>query len=339
MATNRRFNLHTQRLVTFVLCVAVFMLATACRQQSAEAQPTEFATLAPTPRSTALPAIATAVAPGEAGNPLQMVIRPDSDLKNAQNAASDFEKAVLDESGLVIQVQVVERYAEALAALCGSSGGSTAAAWLNGLSYTAAVAQHCGQPVMQVERGTGSDKHTGQAVAILVKKDANFSSAASLRNKTFCRIGYDDLDTWLLPSLLLQAARVTPLNLKAVNDYPDIPKLVEAVAAGDCDAAGVPADVLDQFADDLGKTATQVKILDTSIEFPYAVLMVPVEVPLGTRLTLTNTLTKLASNSATAVKMRALLGQNALTAANTDDFKELADFMASTGLDFAQLGN
>ncbi len=337
MVTQRR--LKSNRILTILLCVTVLLMAAACRRQEAETQQSTQPTFTPTPRSTPLPALPTSVAPGETGNPLQMVIHPDGDIKAAQAAASDFEKAILNESGLIIQVQVVERDAEALGALCGSSGGRTAAAWLNGLSYTAAQAQNCGQPLMQVERGTRNDLQSGQAVSIIIKKSASISSVSALKGKTFCRIGYDDLYTWLLPSVMLQANRVPPLSLKAVNDYPDIGKLVGAVAKGDCDAAGIPANGLEQFADDIGDAAKDVKILDTSIEFPYSVLMIPVEVSLGTRLTLTNTLMKLSENSATAVKMRALLGQNALVAANTDDFSELADFMASTGMDFAQLGN
>jgi hypothetical protein len=56
------------------------------------------------------------------------------------------------------------------------------------------------------------------------------------------------------------------------------------------------------------------------------------------RLTLTETLLALAQDSQQAVTLRALLGQTALEKAEPDDFDALADFMAATGLDFAQLG-
>jgi ABC-type phosphate/phosphonate transport system substrate-binding protein len=338
MVTKRPLKLTSARILTVTLCVTLLMLA-ACRRQEAETQQSTQPTFTPTPRSTPLPALPTAVAPGEAGNPLQMVIHPDGDIKAAQSAAPDVEKAIKDESGLVVQIQVVERSAEALAALCSSSGGSIASAWLNGLSYTAAIAQNCGQPLMQVQRGTKSDLTSGEAVSILIKKGASISSISALKGKTFCRVGYDDLYTWLLPSVLLQANKVPALSLKAVNDYPNIGDMVKAVAAGDCDAAGIPANGLEEYADDIGDAANDVKILDTSVDFPYFILMVPAEVSLGTRITLTNTLTKLSENSTTAVKMRALLGQNALVTANTDDFSDLAKFMDSTGLNFAQLGN
>jgi ABC-type phosphate/phosphonate transport system substrate-binding protein len=338
MVGNRSSKSYT-RILMLALWAAVFFLAAGCRRLGAEFQATLQPTLTVTPRSTPLPALPTAAPLGQADNPLQMIIRPDGGSSAAQGAAADFEDAVKNESGLIIQVKLVERYAEALAALCDSSGGTIAAAWLDGLSYTAALAQNCGQPLMQVKRGSGNSARNGEAVSIIIKKGASIGSVSALKNKTFCRIGYDDTYTWLLPSLILEANSVAPLSLKAVNDYADVPKLVQAVADGDCDAAGISADALKQFASDIGDAADQVKTLETSIQFPYAILVVPAEVPLGTRLALTSTLTKLAQNSATAVKMRALLGQNALAPANTDDFTELADFMASTGLNFAQLGN
>ena len=137
---------------------------------------------------------------------------------------------------------------------------------------------------------------------------------------------------------MLQANGVPALSLKTVNDYPNVPKLVQAVAAGNCDAAGIADNALKTFATDIGSAGDQIKVLATSIPFPYDILVAPVEVPLGTRLSLVNTLKALAGKSDTAVKMRALLGQNALIPATVDDFKDLNDFMSSTGLNFAQLG-
>jgi hypothetical protein len=67
--------------------------------------------------------------------------------------------------------------------------------------------------------------------------------------------------------------------------------------------------------------------------------MIPSDVQLGTRIALNNALVALSEDSTTAVKMRALLGQNAILPVTTDDFKDLSDFIGSTRLDFSQLGN
>lgn len=314
-------------------------MVAACRRQGDEGGPTPLPRLTPTPRSTALPALPTAIPIGQEGNPLQMIIHPPGDIVDARDAVADFEAAILEESGLVVQVELVERDAEALAALCDSSSGQVAVAWLNGLSYVAAQAQNCGQPALQVERGARQDARTGEAASIIAGEGGSVTTFASLRGKAFCRLSYDDLYSWLIPSLMMRANGVDPLALETVTDYETIPELVGAVAEGDCDAAGIPANALEEFADEIEDVAENVVVLDTSIEFPLAILVVPLQVPLGTRLSLNDSLEAIAENSSTAVRMRPLLGQNALFAVTTTDFITITDFIGSTGLDFSQLGN
>lgn len=330
----------THRLILLSILGAVLLLA-ACRRQDIQAGPVIASTLTPTPRSTPLPAIATAIPAGAEGNALQMVIRPDGSMSAARSAIADFEAAILEKSGLTVKVELVERYAEALAALCDSSGGQVSVAWLNGASYVAAKAQNCGAPMLQVERGTRRDSKTGEAASLIVNADANISTLSALRGKAFCRLAYDDFYTWLAPSLILKANGLNPLtDVGTVTDYEDIPAMIEAVAAGDCDAAGVAANVFDEYADVLGDAAESIDILTTTdTAFPYAVLMIPPDVQLGTRLTLNDALVVLAEDSATAVKMRALLGQNAIVPVTADDFNDLTTFVESTRLDFSQLGN
>jgi ABC-type phosphate/phosphonate transport system substrate-binding protein len=331
----------THRIILSSVLVIVLILLPACRRQVAQVGPTAAPTLTATPRSTPLPAIATVIPAGAEGNPLQMVIRPDGSMSAARSAIADFEAAILEQSGLTVKVELVERYAEALAALCDSSSGQVSVVWLNGVSYIAARAENCGTPVLQVERGTRRDAKTGEAATIIVNADANISTISALRGKAFCRIAYDDFYTWLAPSLILKANGLNPLSdVSSVADYEDIPALVEAVAEGDCDAAGIPSDALDVYADAIGDISETVDTLTTTdIAFPFAVLMIPPDVQLGTRLTLNEVLVNLAENSTTAVKMRALLGQNAIIPISADDFTDLVDFVETTRLDFSQLGN
>jgi ABC-type phosphate/phosphonate transport system substrate-binding protein len=331
----------TSKLVLLSLLGLTLLLLPACRRQAAQSGPVIAATLTPTPRSTPLPAVATAIPAGAEGNPLQMVIRPDGPMSAARGAIGDFEDAVLEKSGLVIKVELVERYAEALAALCDSSGGQASVAWLNGASYVAAQAQNCGTPILQVERGARRDAKTGEAASIIVNGEANINTVSALRGKAFCRIAYDDFYTWLAPSLILKANGMDPLSdVASVADYDDIPALVTAVANGDCDAAGIPADALVVYADDLDDAVEKVDVLTTTeVAFPYAVLMIPPDIQLGARLALNDVLVELAEDSTTAVKVRALLGQNAILPAVPTDFQAMIDFMGSTRLDFSQLGN
>jgi ABC-type phosphate/phosphonate transport system substrate-binding protein len=331
----------THRIILPSILVVVLLLLPACRRQVAQVGPTAAPTLTATPRSTPLPAIATVIPAGAEGNPLQMVIRPDGSMSAARGAIADFEAAILEKSGLTVKVELVERYAEALAALCDSSGGQVSVAWLTGASYIAAKAENCGTPVLQVERGTRRDAKTGEAATIIVNTDANISTVSTLRGKAFCRIAYDDFYTWLAPSLILKANGLNPLSdVGTVADYEDIPALVQAVGDGDCDAAGIPANALDEYADVIGDISETVEVLTTTdTAFPFAVLMIPPDVQLGTRLSLNDVLVSLAEDSTTAVKMRDLLGQNAILPVTADDFADLTTFVESTQLDFSQLGN
>lgn len=312
------------------------MLLAACRRQQATQQAVVREADTPTPISTPLPSIPTAVPVGQSeDNPLQMVIHPFEPMAAARNVAARFQSAIVAESGLVVEVVLVERYAEALAALCNSSSGQVAVAWLDGLGYMATTEQNCGQPALQVERGRGRDATTGQAGQLVANHDLGISAVSQLSGDDFCRLGYGDFYSWLVPSLLFKANGVDPLrDLETITDYEDLSGLLAAVAEGDCDATGIPEGALDD-ADDL---RDEIDIVETTVAFPYAILMYPIDVPLGTRLTLTDALVSISQDPDDAEIMQTLLGQDALERVNADDFIEFRNFMNGTGLDFAQLG-
>src|SRR5262245_2491471 len=116
------------------------VLLAACRRQQAVQQSAREVNT-PTPISTPLPAIPTAVPVGlSEGNPLQIVIKQFEPMGAARNDAARFQSALADASGLFIEITLVEREAEALAALCNSSGGQVSVAWLDGVGYMAATA-------------------------------------------------------------------------------------------------------------------------------------------------------------------------------------------------------
>ena len=319
----------------YVIGIVLIVLLAACRRQQA-AQQSAREVNTPTPISTPLPPIPTVVPVGlSEDNPLQMVIHPFEPMAAARNDAARFQSALADASGLFIEITLVEREAEALAALCNSSGGQVSVAWLDGVGYMAATAQNCGQPALQVTRGRGRNATTGLAGQIIANSNVGISAVSQLSGDKFCRLGYDDFYSWLVPSLLFEANGVDPLNdLDTVTDYAELPDLLQAVADGDCEATGVPEGVLDE-ADDV---RDQIDIVETTIAFPYPILMYPLEVPLGTRLALTDALVSMSQNSTNAERMRTFLGQDGLERVNADDFIEFRNFMDSTGLNFAHLG-
>lgn len=266
-----------------------------------------------------------------------MVLRPSGNIEVARRLITDahitaFQDAILEESGLVIEVTLVDRYAEALAALCDSTPTNVTVAWLDGLSYQAAVAQSCGTPVMQIER----DRETGDSGQIVTASSLDVGGVSGLNGRSFCRLGYDDYYTWLVPSLILQAGGVDPVEgLGEITDYDDLDSLMEAVADGDCEAAGISEIAFD----DLGDVSEELEVVASTPAFPYGVLMYPLNLTLGERLRLNEALLTLAGDSDGADVLRAVLNQDELTAADADDLEDLSGFLADTGLDFAQLGN
>lgn len=312
--------------------------------------------------------------------------------------------AILDQSSLYVDVVIVGRSADALQALCASQGGVVSIAWLDGVAYTAAQAQLCGDPALLVasEMMAGdvieavelpalatappaptsdpditptasptltetpspepsvtpetdveqtevpevteaptfdeSDLPTGSPVLIVLSRGLGTGNIGAVQGRTFCRLGYDDLETWLLPSLLLSASGIDPLtDLASVEDYATMNLLMSAVAEGRCDAAGLTQDTLDALAPSL---ARNMRVAATSEAVPYGVLMYPLEVQLGVRLTLNELLIGLAVQpDGAGQSLRWLLGQSALVPVDVDSLAAFDVFMQTTNLDFEQLGN
>ena len=103
--------------------------------------------------------------------------------------------------------------------------------------------------------------------------------------------------------------------------------------------AALAEDALSALLDGDEELAAAVAVAETSIEFPFAVLLYPLEVQLGVRLDLNAVLIDIAEGEETGDLLRSLLGQDALARTTPEDFEALIAFMDETGLDLAQLGN
>lgn len=261
----------------------------------------------------------TLMEPGGAARP--------AELSRAETAV---EAALLEETGLIVDVELVGSDADSVAALC-SVDGSPDAAWVSGLGYAAAAAQGCGVPELIVERGTGRRVSTTETVVIIVNDAFEASGVGGLVGETFCRVGYDDFYTWLVPMLMLQAGGVT--DVPDTVDVADVEALIQAVAAGDdCIAAGLTAADLDRFG---GDAADSVRALNRTAAVPYAIFMVSSQLSLDTRARLVDGLLDMAESDG----LETLLDQDNLVRVSADTLDEFDAFLRSTGIDFAQLGS
>ncbi len=317
-----------------LLCLA--LLLTSCKRLRGAA-PTARPTLTPTPRSTPLPPLPTQIPLGSADNPLHMeIVAPQGSPRASSSAVGDLEQALLDEMQMTVSIDLVANDAEALSALCGSPDGTISVAWLSGLGYAAAYAQDCGMAALQVQRGERSSGSTGDESVIVVNSRLDISAIGDLQGHSFCRLGYSDLYSWLVPSLMMGAGGVQSADaLKSVQDYEDSAALVDAVASGDCDAAGIAAS---QYDDLVGADVrSKVRKLQQSATIPYMVLVVPSELPLGQQEQLSDALVAIG-NGTRADTLKPLLNQDQLVAVTDNDLGSLRAFVNRAGIDLAQAG-
>jgi ABC-type phosphate/phosphonate transport system substrate-binding protein len=321
--------MNVQRMVSIALLV---LTLSACRREAPQ-QAVPTATITPTPYSTALPPVATIIPPGSETRALQMVVYSDS-ASTGTSAATRIEAALLNDYGLNVEVLIRERYAEVLAALCNSGSGQVSVVWLDGITYAAARAQQCGTPALLVER----DDAIGGAVEIIVNAAIENDNLIALRESKYCRLNYNDFATWLAPSLVFRANGLNPVTaFESISDFADMPALLQAVAEGECEMTSVPAGTLDDT--DFADLLDDLRVIETSIAFPYNILMIPIEVPLDIRLQFIRALRDIAADSSMSRTLSALLGQDALVPLETDTLDEFHEFIDGVGLDFAQMGS
>ncbi len=319
--------------------VLLALLLTAACQSQERVVLTAIPTLSPTPRSTPLPVIPTSIPPGQGANPLQIMLVPAGGIEEAGAETVDLAAAIEDETGLVVEFQLVEQSAQALAALCDPVAEVVSVAWLDGMAYSVARSLDCGQSLLQVERGRGAESHTGKASSIIARKPLSIDQMSELDGRRFCRINYADSLSWLVPSVMMNKEGFLVTELRSVSDFADTETIIDALIRGECDAAGVPADTLERLAEQLGDDLENVTVVATSPEVPYTILVAPSELPLSIQEQLTDGLRKLAQDRNLSQKLELLLNQSALEVADDGDFGDFVEFVTSAGLDFTQLGN
>lgn len=182
-----------------------------------------------TPFSTALPIVPTALPLGLPDNPLRLALAP-ADLEAAQAQEEALEAQLAELSGVSVDLLLLADQRAVLEATC--SGAGQVSGLLGDLLAVVAYARDCAQPFLQLSL----DEQSQRQSVILLRSDPNRTndSLTALVGRTYCRLGLDDPMSWLIPSLLLQAANVQPM-LRNVRDEA---ALRQGLANGTCDAAG-----------------------------------------------------------------------------------------------------
>lgn len=313
-------------------------------------------TLTPTP-ITDVRFVPTSVPAGLPDNPLQMVMQPvSSDLYiepemteepgvgevllpvSSTQAELDLEEAILTYSSVTVDIVPAANPADVLRALCDATE-EVSAVWVDGVSFSAALAQNCGEPIFITQKRIDNRLESGEPGVIILNRNVGNTQLSVLNSRTFCRFSVDDFYSWLLPLMVFRANNVDPTNFEAIVDYDDAQDMVEAVASGECTGAGLSGLVYSDIVDDEEELSDDISVAFGSPPIPYAVLMYPVEMQLGIRVSLTEGLRQLAGDDDDSELLRLFLGQDKLQSVELADFTEYNTFLDEVGLDFSILGN
>lgn len=178
------------------------------------------------------------------------------------------------------------------------------------------------------------DLTIGETGVIIANNSFSATTIAFVQGRTYCRLGVEDFYSWFVPALMLRQLGLDPLRAPdTVEDYADLDSLVDAVITGDCAGTGLSERAFNSL-----DNQEDLQIIAQSPLFPHGVLVYPLEIQLGVRLSLTDTFVALSETPETNRALQTLLGNVALQPVDTEMLITLENFMAETGYNLALLG-
>src|SRR3990172_4912886 len=142
---------------------------------------------------------------GTEENPIQWVFVPSGELERVTAGAQSVADLIFAETGLVIETFVATDYTAAIEAMCADPAQAQMSS-LATFAYISAAARGCAEAeLVSVRRGSTS--YNGQIIANV---DAGISSVADLGGRTFCAVDETSTSGWIIPSIMIRAARLYP---------------------------------------------------------------------------------------------------------------------------------
>lgn len=186
-----------------------------------------------------------------------------------------------------------------------------------------------------------STNRTGTAGVLVVSSVFGTNEVIVLQERTFCRLSYDDLFTWFVPSLILLENGIDPqTGLGTIESYDDLSTLIALTSEGRCAGMGISQDALDVASETFDDaTLSGLRVSATSAPFPYGVFVYPPELRFDVRETINTAMIDLLDNDDAWEALRLLLGQDLIVEIEDGDLAVFDAYMQSTGLNFAQLGD
>lgn len=310
----------------------------------------------PTPISTELPVVATALPAGfNDDNPIQLVIIP-ADAEIATARLTEFEGLLQSLTDVTITVALAETQLEAAGLVCGSESGTVSVAWLDGMSAITNQLAGCGITAIQGETPDG----TGQTGVLIMNIEFQEDGLASTIESEipFCRTDVDDLFSWTLPVLFYGAEDFSVADIPAINELRDNDAIVDALMNGDCALAGMSELEWEAYldADEDGSLDESTFVIATSPEIPYKAFsfsaslsldaigeiesaLLQMDVSAGRSEPDSEATEEAPSSNVDVELMNAFFGEGALHAFDSSDLASVLEFFQASGINFAEFGN
>jgi ABC-type phosphate/phosphonate transport system substrate-binding protein len=341
----------------FTLLLIVLTGCGALASQQAGPTPRPIATV--TPMSTPLAYPATPQPVGSVENPLRWVMVP-ADAQAAEPLRATLSELLSEALGVVVEVELVTTMGDVIAQVCTPSLEQVTMGTVDALGYAIVNARGCANPAMRFVSGTS----VGDEILIVTRQAESLEAARSL-NLPFCRLSSTDLESWVLPTLLLRTLRQDESALGQTLDRRSYTESLRTIGGGGCWGAAVPARVYNPLRTAQDPLVEGMRVLERTPRLPYGVVMIPSSVPLELQADLIALLeeqTRAAVSSAAAETTpdpeatadpeatpdsnvssiselaAAFFGEYRLAAVDGNDLAAVDRFFAQTQLDFARLG-
>lgn len=212
-------------------------------------------------------ASATGQAEAELGteeNPVIWAFVPSGDTQEIAAGGQAVADMIFDMTGIVVEASVATEYAGVIEALQ-SDPPSAHMASLATFSYVVAADRGVAEAELVAVR-FGRPFYDGQIIANV---DAGITSLADLDGKTFARPDPLSTSGWIIPSLTMRAAGISPeTDLTQIIDAGGHSGVVTAVYNGDVDAGAVYVDARSTIEDDFPDVYDRVQVIEVSAPIP-----------------------------------------------------------------------
>lgn len=339
-----------------ILLTLLALILTGCGALAAQqALPTPRPVATVTPISTPLTYPPTPIPVGNSENPLRWVFVP-ADAEAAAANRDALQAALSDALGVAVEIEFAAAMGEVIEQLCAPSLEQVTIGTVDVLGYAIVNARGCASPAVRLVTASA----VGDEILIVTRQAESLEAARSLR-LPFCRLSSVDLESWVLPTLLLRTLRREEALLTPTLDRRDYTEALRAVSEGACWGVAVPARVYNPLRTENDPLVQGMRVLERTPRLPFGIVMMPVSVPLDLRTNLIQWLEEqtrqngedaarveattdpeatpeVVTASLSSEVVRALFGEYRLMAVDASDLAAVDRFFNQAQLDFARLG-